>query len=73
MGSAQFGQGRYTGVILKDFARTATIAARVHIRCAPDPSQAQDDTTKRAATGCPDSKTTISPTAATRWQMVASN
>jgi len=39
----QFGQVHYIGVILKDLARTTTIAVRAHIRCAPDPSQAQDD------------------------------
>jgi hypothetical protein len=32
-----------TGIILKDLARSATLVARVHIRPAPDPSQAQDD------------------------------
>jgi hypothetical protein len=46
---AQSGQVRYTGVILgglkaaKDLARITTVAVRVHIRYAPDPSQAKDD------------------------------
>jgi hypothetical protein len=40
---AQLTPNPLTGVILEDLARTATIAARVHIRCAPDPSQALDD------------------------------
>jgi hypothetical protein len=49
---AQFGQVHHTGVILKalvlkDLALIATVAARVHIRCAPDPSQAQDDLVMR--------------------------
>jgi hypothetical protein len=33
-------------LVLKDLARTATIA-RVHIRCALDPSRAQDDPTTK--------------------------
>ena len=40
---AQFEKCPKTGVILKDLARIATLAARVYIRSAPDPSQAQDD------------------------------
>jgi hypothetical protein len=40
---AQLEQSSKTGVILKDLARTARIAARVYIRSALDPSQAQDD------------------------------
>jgi len=40
---AQLTPNPLTGVILKDLALTATIAATLHIRCAPDPSQAQDD------------------------------
>jgi hypothetical protein len=42
-GRGQFGKSTYTGVILKDLARTATIVKRVHLGCALDPSQAQDD------------------------------
>jgi hypothetical protein len=37
------GQIHHTVFILKDLARTATIALRVHIGHALDPSQAQDD------------------------------
>ena len=33
----------HADVILKDLARSATFAVRVRIRCALDPSQAQDD------------------------------
>jgi hypothetical protein len=33
--------GQYTGVILKDLARTATLVVKVRLRCALDPSQAQ--------------------------------
>jgi len=40
---AQIGTNSHTGVILKDFAGTATVSVNVHIRCALDPSQAQDD------------------------------
>jgi hypothetical protein len=44
-----FGQIHHAGVILKDLARTATTAIRVHIRRALDPSQAQDDAIVRGA------------------------
>ncbi len=52
---AQFGQIPYVGVILRSFspedlARTTTIAVRVHIHCAPVPSQAQDDPIMRWGT-----------------------